>query len=68
MKRKDALNAIMYAGYHEDTRTGTRLFIENRISFEVYNAKFNEGRQRKRNGQRCGCSECSPPPTAQEPK
>jgi hypothetical protein len=64
MKRDDLLRAIKYAGYHEDTKTGTRLYVENRISFQAYNDAWNQGRRMKQNGIPCGCSECSKPKRA----
>src|SRR3954454_6067015 len=65
MKRADALNAIMHAGYHNDTKTGIRIYIENRVSFKAYKEKFKEGAKRKINGQGCSCSECSKTPRRQ---
>lgn len=59
MKRKDALNALRFAGYHGDHGTATRLYIENRISRDSANAAFYEGARAKKNGMPCGCKECS---------
>lgn len=58
MKRKDAIALIRYAGYHEDTGTGLRIYIENRISYEAYTEAFNEGRKLKRNGMKYNCRQC----------
>lgn len=58
MTRKDAIRAIVYAGYHNDKATGTRLYIENRISFTVYTQAFNDGRRMRANGMRCHCHSC----------
>lgn len=59
MKRQDALQAIVYAGYHGDKSGGTRLMLENRISLSVYNDYFSQGRTARERGVRCNCSECS---------
>lgn len=61
-KLDNALAKVKFAGYHEDTSMGTRLYIENRISFEAYSKAFNEGRQAKKNGMKCNCMDCNPNP------
>jgi hypothetical protein len=58
MTRKQALNAIQFAGYHEDRATGTRLYVENRVSITAYNEAFNKGRRAKAAGVPCNCMEC----------
>ena len=58
MKRDQLVSLIRFAGAHEDTATGTRLLIENRISREAYSKAFNEGRAMKASGMRCDCSAC----------
>ena len=39
MNRKQAIAQIKYAGYHGDTARGMRVYIENRISYQVYKAR-----------------------------
>lgn len=58
MQRKALIAAIVVAGYHDDTKTGTRLFVENRIKRADYDAAFNHGRQAKANGTPCTCFKC----------
>lgn len=60
MKRKDLIAAIRFAGYHNDIKTGTRLFIEYRIARAVYDEAFNAGRAAKANGVGCSCINCKP--------
>lgn len=58
MKRKDALTALRTAGYHDDRRTWTHLYVENRISFHVAENAWNDGRRAKIAGVKCNCHEC----------
>jgi len=58
MKRADALLHIQYAGYHGDTQTAVRIYIEHRISFAAYLAEYRIGARKKAAGMRCGCAEC----------
>lgn len=59
MTRKTLIASITYAGYHNDTNTGTRLLIENRISKQRYDIAFNQGRHQKINGVKCSCTNCN---------
>lgn len=59
MKRAHLLAAIRIAAYHEDARRLTRLKLENRISWETFNAERATGRAAKAAGIPCTCSECS---------
>uniref|UniRef100_A0A6M3JHA0 Uncharacterized protein n=1 Tax=viral metagenome TaxID=1070528 RepID=A0A6M3JHA0_9ZZZZ len=58
MTRKQLINQIVYAGYHNDLDQGTRLFVENRISMQAYRKAFERGRLLFRNGMKCNCPEC----------
>lgn len=58
MNRATLNGLIYFAGYHEDTATGTRLLIENRISRAAYDLAFNAGRDARKSGQRCACTAC----------
>lgn len=62
MKRADALLRLEYAGYHNDTKTLVRLYIENRISYPTAQAAFKKGSTRRANGLKCHCRECNPTP------
>ncbi|MCS4315555.1 hypothetical protein M2397_005889 [Pseudomonas sp. BIGb0381] len=58
MNRKDALAHIKFAGYHEDSKTAMRIYIENRVSHAAYIDAYAAGRQIKANGMPCGCNDC----------
>lgn len=58
MTRKTVRSVLIYAGYHSDTKTFTRTYIENRISIQAARAAFQVGYQMKQNGMKCGCDEC----------
>jgi hypothetical protein len=58
MNRKQLIGQIEYAGYHNDTKMGVRLYCENRISFKSYNEAFRAGQQKRINGMKCNCQEC----------
>lgn len=45
MKRQQLLNLIRTAAAEDDGRTLTRLYIENRISWDAFNVAVNEGRK-----------------------
>jgi hypothetical protein len=60
MKRKDAINHILIAGYHGDNAAYTRLYIENRVSLDVAKAAFKQGTDMKEAGVGCSCSACNP--------
>jgi hypothetical protein len=58
MKRQDLLALIRVAGYHNDTRAGVRLFTENRINREAYDAAWHDGQKMREKGMRCACPQC----------
>ncbi len=58
MKRKEAIALIKVAGYHNDSAAGTRLYIENRVSYQSYKDAYRLGQQSKAAGVRCTCQEC----------
>lgn len=58
MNRKQAIAQIKYAGYHGDTARGMRVYIENRISYQVYIETFRAGARAKKSGMPCTCSQC----------
>lgn len=58
VKRADAVHHLRYAGYHNDSASWTRLYIENRIGYAKAKEAWREGQQMKTNGVPCTCSEC----------
>jgi hypothetical protein len=58
MKRKDALVVLKVAGYHNDTATFARTYVEHRISFAKANEAWRIGQMAKANGVRCVCHDC----------
>lgn len=58
MKRKDAIAWLRVAGYHNDERTGLRIYTESRLSYHAYREAWNEGARAKNNGMKCYCAEC----------
>lgn len=59
MKRSDALIYMRIAGYHNDTKSHMRLFVENRISREVADKAYRAGVAQKLAGVKCHCHQCS---------
>lgn len=59
MTRKQALVEARVAGYHGDTRRGTQVLIEGRISRADYEAAFVAGQKQKAAGVKCACAKCS---------
>lgn len=57
-KKQTLIQLIKIAGYHNDTKIGTRLFVENRITRADYDAAFHAGLAAKAAGQICTCSQC----------
>lgn len=64
MTRRDALIAVKVAGYHDDARTGTRLYVENRMSRSAFNEAWTNGARARRAGVKCSCFHCNKPATA----
>jgi len=58
MTRKQRLEAIKVAGYHDDRRTATRLYIEGRLSLPAMQEAFAKGAQARAAGVPCSCFEC----------
>lgn len=57
-KRALTLAAMRVAGYHEDTAEFTRLYIENRISYQVAQEEYEKGRRMRKSGVPCNCRVC----------
>jgi hypothetical protein len=58
MTRKQIVALIVIAGYHNDTATGTRLYVEGRISMATYHDAFTKGKTLRAQGMKCTCQEC----------
>lgn len=58
MKRKDALTATRIAGYHDDSRSFTRLLVEHRISKQAADNEWTRGKNIKKAGVPCSCHNC----------
>src|SRR6266404_763357 len=58
MNRKAALGACRVAGYHDDTRSFVRAYVENRISYTSAKTEWNRGAQMKKAGVVCDCFFC----------
>lgn len=57
-KRAIALGACRIAGYHDDTRTFVRTYIEGRISYGKATEQWHKGQQMKKSGVICECFHC----------
>ena len=60
MNRATALTYLRIAGYHNDQTAFTRLYVENRVSYEAAKKAYREGQAQKARGVGCTCSECNP--------
>lgn len=58
MNRKNALGWIRIAGYHNDTFSFVRLYVENRVSRASADQAWRNGVAAKRNGVPCSCRDC----------
>jgi hypothetical protein len=58
MTRKNALDWIRIAGYHNDTAAFVRLYVENRVSRASADAAWLNGVAAKLNGVACSCRDC----------
>lgn len=57
-KREIALSLCKIAGYHNDRKTWTRAFCENRISRQAADEAWLQGVKQKENGIKCDCYKC----------
>lgn len=60
MTRQHALQFMRIAGYHADTKSFTRLFVENRVSKSASNEAWLAGVSAKKSGMKCTCLDCTP--------
>lgn len=58
MQRATALTLAKVAGYHNDSRSFTRLIIESRVARPKLTEAWQHGVTAKRNGVRCDCRDC----------
>lgn len=58
MKRADVLTYLTIAGFHGDRAAFTRLYVENRISYGVAKAAYEQGRAALARGVKCTCHDC----------
>lgn len=59
MKSSQVINLIRYAGYHDDYRTGLRLYVDNRVSYASFQRAFQEGCKARITGISCNCPSCA---------
>lgn len=59
MNRTQAINAIRYEAYHGRMAEAQTLYIENRVSIQVYRETVKAGVAAKERGLGCGCAECN---------
>lgn len=58
---------LRVAGYHRDSKTFTRLYVENRVSREAADAEWRRGADMKAAGIACGCTDCKSMRAAETP-
>jgi hypothetical protein len=61
-KREAMLDRVRYAGYHGDMTKATGLLIDGAgiFSTAAWRVAYRQGQDRKADGMRCNCPECSP--------
>lgn len=58
MKRKDAIELLKLAGYHEDSSAFTRVYLDSNLSRNAADAAYNLGYELKEGGMPCTCAKC----------
>jgi predicted lipase len=58
MKRQDAIALMRIAGYHSDSRSFARLFLENRVNKATADEAYVKGQQQRSAGMGCHCFKC----------
>jgi hypothetical protein len=58
VKRADALIVLAAAGYHADTRSFVRVYVENRIGYAAAQAAWRRGMAARAAGVKCLCRDC----------
>jgi hypothetical protein len=59
MKRKDTLNWLKIAGYHNNQSAYVRIFVEGRVSREAADEAWRRGIDAKAAGMPCHCKDCT---------
>ena len=59
MTRKKALGTCRLAGYHDDSRSFVRAYVENRISYAAAKKEWDIGARMKAAGVPCACPGCN---------
>lgn len=62
--RKQALEFIKVAGYHNDKADFVRFYCEHRISYQAAQEAFRLGMKQKAAGVKCSCFQCEQTLTA----
>jgi hypothetical protein len=57
-RREVALTKLRVAGYHADSASFVRLYVEERVSYGVAKEQFRIGAQMHTAGTPCDCFEC----------
>jgi hypothetical protein len=57
-RREVALTKLRVAGYHTDSASFVRLYVEERVSYAVAKEQFRIGSEMRNAGTRCDCFEC----------
>jgi hypothetical protein len=57
--RKQILEAIKVAGYHNDDKAFLRLYTENHISYTAAQEARTKGIRARQQGVRCSCYACN---------
>lgn len=58
MNRKTALVLARVAGYHQDSKAFTRIWVEARVSKAKLNEEWRRGWAMRQAGVPCTCMEC----------
>jgi hypothetical protein len=58
MTRKEALNAIRAAGYHDNIRHYLHILDDSKIDKPTADKAWNEGRNANMKGMPCTCMQC----------
>ena len=57
-KKEMVLAQLRIAGYHEDKKEFTKVYIDNKISMLLATEAYNSGIKLKQKGMKCTCSKC----------
>jgi hypothetical protein len=57
-KKEITLASCKVAGYHNDMKSFTRVYVESRLSLVVAQEAYNQGIKLRESGMKCTCSKC----------